>query len=464
MRVVVCFFLILTAIPLTVAGEITLQEAERYGESVRIRWPKEPPIDVTVLLRQGVRRLDGKHLTIYTDLASSPSVDELPLVFDQMMPQLCEYFELDPQKYDSWKVEVFLVGDIEKFDKSGALDQVPQLRNGYALRNRIWLREQPSEYYRRHLLLHEGVHAFMGYVFGKWGPPWYREGTAELLGTHRWQDGRLTLGYLPQNADEVPNWRRILIVRSGFAKNEGKPTEAVFRLAPEDYDENAAYAWSWAFAAFCEHHPRYRTAFRRTARHLSRPANQLFNHFLDRLDETVAMRLEDDWTDFVANIDFGYDFERARIDDFSAGKPLPRDGGAVSVRADRGWQNSGFRLEKGQTYELTAEGRFQLGRTPKIWWSEPNGITVRYHRGTPIGVLQATLLPHPNDMMNDVGVGFATPKIIGLGEKWSVEQSGTLFFRINDFPAELDDNDGSATVRIKPATPSPALLGPSLSF
>ena len=448
-RLIVFSFFVLTTTCSLPAAEMTLSEAERYGESARARWPKERPINESRLSDQGVRRLEGRHSTLYTDLAASKTVDELPTVFDQVLPQLCEYFELDAKKYELWKVDVFLIDDAAKFDKCGVLDQVPNLRNGYALRNRIWLREQPSAYYRRHLLIHEGVHAFMGFVFGAWGPPWYREGTAELLGTHRWQDGRLTLGYLPQNADEVSNWRRIFIVRSDFAKKEGKQTQDVFRLAPEEYDENAAYAWSWAFAAFCENHSRYRTAFRRTARYLSRPASDLSKHFLEQIDVTAVRRLNDDWTDFVANIDFGYDFERTRIDDFIPGKPLPDDGAVVSVHADRGWQNIGVRLEKGQVYELTAEGRFQLGQTPKIWWSEPNGITVRYHRGVPIGTLLATLLPDQSESANGVGVGLATPKIIGVGQTWNVENSGTLFLRINDFASELSDNDGIATVRIR---------------
>jgi len=449
-KIVFFLFLIPTTVVPVVAGEVTLQEAVQYGENVRARWPKEQPIDKTILFRQGARRLDSRHVTLYTDLAASQSVDELPTVFDLMVPQLCEYFELDPKNYESWKVEVFLIGETAKFDKSGALEQVPQLRNGYALRNRIWLREQPSEYYRRHLLLHEGVHAFMGYVFGKWGPPWYREGTAELLGTHCWKDKNLTLGYLPRNADEVPNWRRIPIVRNAFAKKEGRRTEDVFDLAPEDYDENAAYAWSWAFAAFCEHHPGYRMPFRHLARHLSRSDAKLSELFVNLLDEEDAKRFEDDWTDFVANIDFGYDFERTRIDDFSPGKPLAKNGDTVAVRADRGWQNSGLRLEKGQTYEFSAEGRFQLGRTPKIWWSEPNGITVRYHRGVPIGTLLATLRSDSGESTETgTGIGFATPQVVGTGGTWNVEHSGTLFFRINDFPSELDDNDGTATARIR---------------
>ncbi len=456
LRLVVFSFLVLTAIlPVAADEDSPLRQAERYGETIRARWPKEQVIDETLLRNRGVRRLEGRHLTLYTDLATSESVDELPKVFDLMFPQLCEFFGLDPQNYESWKVEGFLIGDAKKFEGSGALDQVSKLRNGYALRNRIWLREQPSEYYRRHLLLHEGVHAFMGYVFGNWGPPWYREGTAELLGTHVWKDGRLTLGYLPRNAEEVPNWRRIFIVRDDFAKKMGKRTEAVFRLQPEDYDENEAYAWSWAFATFCEHHPRYRDAFRQTAWFLSRRENELSLVFEGLLDPAVRARLDDDWTDFVANIDFGYDFERTLIDDFSTGKALPEHGAAVSVRADRGWQNSQIRLEKGQTYELTATGRFQLGQTPKIWWSEPNGVTVRYHRGAPLGILVATLLPDiegkeekEEKAENVVGVGFATPKIIGTGETWTAECSGTLFFRINDFPSELSDNTGTATVRI----------------
>ena len=35
------------------------------------------------------------------------------------------------------------------------------LANGVTLGSDMWLHDQPTDYYRRHLLLHEGTHAFM---------------------------------------------------------------------------------------------------------------------------------------------------------------------------------------------------------------------------------------------------------------------------------------------------------------
>ncbi len=124
--------------------------------------------------------------------------------FDELIPLLCEYFELKIENYEHFRLCAFLIADFEKFRSSGAVRQVQKLRNGYAQRGRIWLREQQSDYYRRHLLLHEGIHAFMGYALGDWGPPWYREGTAELLATHQIDEQRnLKLGYFPQEKREL---------------------------------------------------------------------------------------------------------------------------------------------------------------------------------------------------------------------------------------------------------------------
>ena len=44
--------------------------------------------------------------------------------------------------------------------------QVPDFNFGYALNQQIWIKAQPSEYYTRHLVLHEGVHAYMFDAFG----------------------------------------------------------------------------------------------------------------------------------------------------------------------------------------------------------------------------------------------------------------------------------------------------------
>ena len=69
---------------------------------------------------------------------------------------------------------------------------------------------------------------------------------------------------------------------------------------------------------------------------------------------------------------------------------------SVTVAADRGWQNSGLRLEAGVSYRLTAAGRYQVAKTTKVWWCEPGGVSIRYYRGRPLGILLAAVRPdHP---------------------------------------------------------------------
>jgi len=42
------------------------------------------------------------------------------------------------------------------------------------------------------------------------------------------------------------------------------------------------------------------------------------------------------------------------------------------------------------------------------------------------------------------------PWVIGLGASLEPPQTGTLYLKINDSPAELDDNTGQFTVEIRP--------------
>ena len=42
------------------------------------------------------------------------------------------------------------------------------------------------------------------------------EGMAELLSTHRWAEGRLTLNWIPTSREEVPMWGRIKIIKDAF--------------------------------------------------------------------------------------------------------------------------------------------------------------------------------------------------------------------------------------------------------
>ncbi len=89
-----------------------------------------------------------------------------------------------------WRIRGCLMREKRPFAACGLLPAgLPPFRHGFSRGRQLWLNEQPTAYYRRHLLLHEGTHAFMDAMFGGCGPPWYMEGMAELLATHSYRDG-----------------------------------------------------------------------------------------------------------------------------------------------------------------------------------------------------------------------------------------------------------------------------------
>jgi hypothetical protein len=392
----------------------------------------------------GIRKLAGKHLTLYTDLPSLKEIDELPQVFDLAVPQWCDYFHADPAGLSDWRITAFLIKDERPFTSAGLLPAVlPQKHTGYSSGHQFWLYEQPTDYYRRHLFLHEGTHGFMQTVLGGMGPPWYAEGMAELMGTHRWKDGRLELGYLPVSRDEVPYWGRVKIVDDDLNAHRGKTLQAVLDYGPTAHRENGPYGWCWAAAIFLDRHPRYRKRFHELIPLVrQRDFNQRF-HALFAADWD---QLCEEWQVFVVNLEYGYDVPRMAID-FLPGRPLPPSGARVTVAADRGWQSSGIRLEAGRSYRLRASGRYQVANQPRTWWCEPGGVTIRYYHGQPLGILLAAVHPDPPCPGSSPLI---RPLVVGLGATLTPQQAGTLYLRINHSAAELDDNAGSLAVEIQP--------------
>ncbi len=422
-------------------------------------------VDETRASAEGIRKLSGKRLTLYTDIPSSKEIDSLPEILDRAFPQWCEYFSIDPAKHADWRLTGFLMKDKSRFERTGLIpDSLPPFQHGYARNYEFWLYDQPSDYYRRHLLLHEGTHCFMNTLLGACGPPWYMEGIAELLGTHRWDEGRLELNHMPVNREEVSMWGRIKIIKEAFASRQATRLKKVIEYPPHAHLETAPYAWCWAAAVLMDRHPRYQKRFRQLQKNVLRPNfNELFfKAFGDDWD-----RLTDEWQVLVGNLEYGHDIRKTSID-FTPGKPLGSAGASVRVAADRGWQNSRIRLESGRTYRLRASGRYQVAERPRIWWCEPGGVSIRYYQGRPLGILLAAvhpeaekgtrfnLPPRPGGCFAQIKPGpffgpskFLRPIVVGLQAKLTPDLPGILFFKINDSAAELGDNAGSLNVEIK---------------
>ncbi len=406
---------------------------------------KNLPIDDTKAAVAGIRKLTGKHLTLYTDVPPSPEVDDLPDAFDAAVPLWREYFRVPPAGVTGWHMTGFVMQEKSRFQGAGMLPaDLPPFPNGFQRGRYLWLYDQSTAYYRRHLLLHEGTHAFMDLIVGGLGPPWYAEGMAELLGTHQWQDGKLTLAYMPREKTETPGWGRIKIVKDELAAERWMMPDDIMKYGPQAHRRNEPYGWCWALAAFFDSHPRTKKVFP-LLRGRIRTTN-LTQWFRQQVQDDWAF-LYEDWQLFIENIEYGYDIERSAIVRKTA-QAVPPSGATATIAADRGWQSTGILLTKGSNYRIDAAGRYQLAETSKIWWCEPGGVTIHYYQERPLGVLLGAVRDDTEPLRE--WTPLLEPGTIGLGKSFAAQSTGTLYLKINESAADLSDNQGEIIVRVQP--------------
>jgi hypothetical protein len=360
-----------------------------------------------------------------------------------------KYFAVDSSRLNDWKLTGFLMDTKGKFEQTGLIpDDLPPFLNGYQRGTNFWVHDQPSDYYRRHLVLHEGVHGFMRHFLGGVGAAWYSEGVAELLATHDWEFGNLLIGYAPQDKKEVPYWGRIKIIQDEFAASRGLMIREIMRIDTGAFLQNDAYAWCWAVAAFLDGHPAYRGKFRQL-RNSVQLTGAPFTAAFERGVVGQLREFDEQWQLFVVNLDYGYDVARTAVT-YGTGLPITSQGRRFEMQTDRGWQSSRVRLEAGQAYSITAEGQFLVRSQPQLWRSEAGGITIEYVDGRPLGMLLGSLRP---DEAQPGLAALNAPFAIGTARILKPRRSGTLYLRVNDAGAGYADNEGQLSVEVKPVSP-----------
>ena len=402
----------------------------------------EPPreIDVRRVEAAGMRVLEGRYVRIVTDLPSSPGVDELPAVFDAAVPEWAAYFDVSLARIRDARWLGFVIQDRAKF---AALNLMPAERpdflSGFARDWEFWLAEQPSDYYRRHLMLHEGTHAFMQTQLGGAGPGWYMEGIAELLGTHEWRDGKLRLGVMPPHRDDVPMWGRIKLIRDASSADQAWSIQRVLAVDNSRVLPTDEYAWTWALAALLDGHPQFQERFRMLRGRVTDPR---FTDEFRRQYAEDARDLAAEWQAFVAELDYGYDLPTMALVHAEAA-PVESASRRSTIEANRGWQSAGWILRGGVTYRVNASGRYQIVRDGETWPCEPGGVTIEYHDGMPVGALVGVLRPTSG------AATFAHPMLIGLEATITPASNAELYLRVNDSPARLRGNAGKVAVRVE---------------
>jgi hypothetical protein len=99
---------------------------------------------------------------------------------------------------------------------------------------------------------------------------------------------------------------------------------------------------------------------------------------------------------------------------------------------------------------VQASGRYQIAAEKtaegeRVWPCEPGGVTIEYHDGRPLGMLLGAIVPEGAG----AGEAFAQPLAIGLDCAITPKTNGTLYLRVNDSAARLDDNRGTLTITIE---------------
>lgn len=419
---------------------------DKVGEPSNAEYFQLQPVDEEAIRARGIEKHTGKYLTLYSDVRD-PEVAEYVDAFDQAVSQWAEYFGVAAPRADQFQVRGCFMQDPDRFRQCGLFpSDIPEFPHGYQTDSRLWVYQKPGPYFSRHQILHEGVHAFVRRYFHGLGAPWYTEGIAELLACHKWSEGKVTTNQTIESADDAEYWGRVRIIQDACEQGTEQTLLQVMATDLSAFKVTEPYAWCWAVCHFFDRNPHYSQAFHTLPEIASDGSPKFTDEFVERLKTDEWKQIEDQWQLFIHEMEYGYDVERESIT-FEPSNRLSFGSKTVQVLAEQGWQSTGIEVEAGKSYEIQATGRVTLGTTPQVWESEPNGVTIHYERGFPIGMLIGAV--REKGRTSNRVTPLATPTPIGQHFTLKAENDGTLFLRVNDAATSLADNQGAFEVSIR---------------
>ncbi|MFG0334596.1 MAG: hypothetical protein ACF8TS_14670, partial [Maioricimonas sp. JB049] len=190
---------------------------------------------------------------------------------------------------------------------------------------------------------HEAVNAYCGHAFGETGPVWYAEGMAEVGQYWRENDKSVTA------SDDVIGYLRDSPIRP--------LNEIVNNPLETTGDSWQNYAWRWALCHLLGFNENYTKRFKPLG--LALLAGKDVNFW--QVYGTQAEEIEFEYRLFIENLEFGYRCDLCSWDWKTRFRGVTGTSPTVCrVRADRGWQASRLRVQKGQTYRFSCTGDWEL--------------------------------------------------------------------------------------------------------
>lgn len=425
----------------------------RIGRPFEIEWP--------LAEANGIRVWDSENLVLLTDATAREDIRDLPTVFQMAIPQWCEQFSIDMTRAKSWKMRAYVIENDLRFRRAGLMPEtLPPFPAGYQTGPDMWVYAQPGDYYSRHLLLHEGTHAFMEWFLDGWGSPWYSEGMAEKIALHYWEktaenSPRLKLNAKITDKLQVPYWGRVNLIRLDLENRHGLSLDQVLSLPTNAFRDVRHYAWAWAACEFLSQHPLSCEAFIRFQNHVAQGSANFDAHVTEAL-QPHRTQLNRDWELFVREIDFGVDVSKTMLLNAQLGSKTTEatELGCFLIESDHAWQATSIEVKQNDRLRIRCDSRYQVGATNRDnqtlpWIATANGITLEYYRGKPLGMLLAGIAelnaPAPKAQVD----GLSNFIAVGANGVVTCDRDGILCLRINDSPAKMDDNRGALEVRVR---------------
>ena len=422
--------------------------------------PIAPDVELQLVIDAGLSVYAGKHLILFSDIRDTDKAYDLVRSYDAAVPQWCEYFGVDLERTKGWKLRVFLIQEpnqTKRFEQAKLFTtKLPPFAAGFQKDHNIYLYDQPGPYYTRHLLLHEGTHAFMQWFLNGYGAPWFSEGVAELLAVHKRTKTSVTLKHRLASRDEAPYWGRVKLIKDEHAAGVAMTLEEVLAIPGESFRDVRYYAWSWAGCKFFDNHPLTKEAFNALKQSADSPTKSFNAAFKTKLQPHWDQLIKD-WAIFIEEIEYGVEIQRSRIIEAVDLDKANPENHHYSINTAHGWQQTRLTVKAGDRLTVESSGRFKVGQSlingqVYPWQSESNGVTLEYYRGQPLGMLTAGVLF--SDAQQQTAQSKLAWKVLSLpaaGPKReiTIPTDGVLCFRINDSPATLNDNKGALDVRCK---------------
>ena len=428
----------------------------------RFRLPDDRPmLNRDELLAEGLRIVESKHLILITDLPLE-SVADLPPLADALFATLEQRLgKLAPDLAGKeFQVTGFLMDARDRFERAGVLppEQYP-IRHGRHLGYRFWMNNQTADYYRRHLLLHEFVHCFLMCEYGMRDIPplWYTEGVAEYYATHQLHAdvAKSEFGILPSSVAGFEGWHRIAEIRRHFNREpsatgelaEIVPLQTVLHPPDTTFQDDSQYANAWALVWLLNHHPELQPEFAAVA---ACRTDRQFEDALADVPESTWKQLDQVWPLYLDGL---HEADVANVQ-FPALTPLKPQGSNGDIRLPaefvldvaHQWVSTGLSMIKGQEIVIECKGRYVVEETTEPWISEPEGITIDYVDGRPLGEVVGTIISAD---------GTQTTRRIPIGSEKKLQSpiDGILWLQTNDQWSKRKKNHGTVAVRISVGNP-----------